>query len=121
MRELRDTAAMARSSKQLRIPFLRAHREAAGISLKQMAAETGYTEGHLSSVETGRKRANNDIINTYAEVLGLSPARLHQPAGADDGPPGSPDELSELVSRMSERDRRVLTGIARQLLEDGED
>jgi hypothetical protein len=50
---------------------LRAAREAEGVKLSAVAARgNGYTLGHLSNVEAGRRKVTPDILMAYARVLG---------------------------------------------------
>lgn len=48
---------------------LRAAREAAGVSLAQMAARTHFTRGHLSNVERGARTATPDVVLAYERTL----------------------------------------------------
>jgi transcriptional regulator with XRE-family HTH domain len=49
---------------------LRALRTGAQVSLKRMAADTHFSTGYLSQVETGVRRATPDVIDAYGRVLG---------------------------------------------------
>lgn len=49
---------------------LRAAREAAGLSLTQMAGRTRYGRGYLGNVETGMRRATADVVLAYERALG---------------------------------------------------
>lgn len=49
---------------------LRAAREAAGLSLTQMAVRTRYGRSYLGNVETGRRRATADVVLAYERALG---------------------------------------------------
>lgn len=49
---------------------LRHARERAGLSLAALAARTHYTKGHLSNVESGRRRATADVVLAYDRVIG---------------------------------------------------
>ena len=48
---------------------LRAAREAAGLSLAQMARLTRYGKSYLGNVETGRRRATRDVVLAYERAL----------------------------------------------------
>jgi transcriptional regulator with XRE-family HTH domain len=52
--------------------MLRIAREAAGLSLSEVAGRTHYTRGHLSNVETGKRAASPDVVLAYERVLGES-------------------------------------------------
>jgi transcriptional regulator with XRE-family HTH domain len=49
---------------------LRAAREAAGLSLAQMARRTRYGKSYLGNVETGRRRATPEVVLAYGRALG---------------------------------------------------
>ena len=47
---------------------LRRAREKKGVSLTAMAEKTGYAEGRLRSVESGRHKPPLEIVYSYAEA-----------------------------------------------------
>jgi transcriptional regulator with XRE-family HTH domain len=49
---------------------LRVAREAAGLSLAQMARRTCYGKSYLGNVETGKRRATPDVVLAYERALG---------------------------------------------------
>ena len=49
---------------------LRVAREAAGLSLAQLARRTSYGKSYLGNIETGRRRATPDVILAYERALG---------------------------------------------------
>lgn len=49
---------------------LRAAREAAGLSLADMARRTNYGKGYLGNVETGRRKAPVEVVLAYERALG---------------------------------------------------
>jgi transcriptional regulator with XRE-family HTH domain len=49
---------------------LRVAREAASVSLTQMARLTHFSKSHLSNVESGRGSVTPDVVLAYAQVLG---------------------------------------------------
>ncbi|GAB3897000.1 helix-turn-helix domain-containing protein [Kibdelosporangium lantanae] len=50
---------------------LRAVREAAGFSLSALASLVHYSKAYLSLVETGKRAATSEIVETYERVLGI--------------------------------------------------
>ena len=52
---------------------LRTYRRNRGITLDQLAIETGLSKSHLSEIECG-KRPGSKTIETIAEKTGISPA-----------------------------------------------
>jgi transcriptional regulator with XRE-family HTH domain len=49
---------------------LRTAREAAGLSLAELARRTHYGKGYLGNVETGVRRATPDVVLAYEQALG---------------------------------------------------
>lgn len=49
---------------------LREAREAEGVSLTAVAAQSHYSKGHLSNVESGRRKVTPDIVRAYTRALG---------------------------------------------------
>jgi transcriptional regulator with XRE-family HTH domain len=58
---------MTKSGAQLRVA-----RNAAGVSLRAMAARTNFSKGHLSNIEAGRRTATPDVVLAYERALGDS-------------------------------------------------
>lgn len=50
--------------------FLRAGRQARGLSITDMAHACGITPGHLSNIEAGRRRPTPELARTIAYHLG---------------------------------------------------
>jgi hypothetical protein len=48
--------------------WLRALREAAGISLRQMAKDLGYSPAFLSDVELGRRHCPQHVLDAYERL-----------------------------------------------------
>ncbi|WP_159840091.1 helix-turn-helix domain-containing protein [Nocardia sp. CY41] len=84
--------------------LLRAAREAAGISLRAMAARSYYSKAYLSLIETGRRPVPAGVSAAYERVLGADVERLtavaRTPASVD------PTALSD-VAVMLAATRRV--------------
>jgi transcriptional regulator with XRE-family HTH domain len=49
---------------------LRVARNAAGVSLRAMAARTNFSKGHLSNIEAGRRTVTPDVVLAYERALG---------------------------------------------------
>ncbi|MGC9665845.1 helix-turn-helix domain-containing protein [Planosporangium sp. 12N6] len=56
---------MNRTGAQLRVA-----RNAAGVSLRAMAARTNFSKGHLSNIEAGRRTVTPDVVLAYERALG---------------------------------------------------
>ncbi|WP_194927231.1 helix-turn-helix domain-containing protein [Catenulispora pinisilvae] len=69
-------------------PCLRGIREAADLNLKKAAERVGYTVGHLSNVETGKRGASAELMRRYD---GLRYLPSHPPSADRHGGVTSPD------------------------------
>jgi len=58
---------------------LRRARQQAGVRLSELAKDLGYTKGHLSAVENGIGRPSLELIDKYAERLGVAREALVPP------------------------------------------
>jgi transcriptional regulator with XRE-family HTH domain len=58
---------------------LRRARQQAGVRLSELAKDIGYTKGHLSAVENGISRPSLELIDKYAERLGVAREALVPP------------------------------------------
>lgn len=48
---------------------LRNERQQAGISLRQLSAEMGYSVAYVADLELGRRNLNNDLVDSYMTAL----------------------------------------------------
>lgn len=71
--------------------FIRAQRERADLSLRQLSGMTAISNAYLSQIERGLHEPSIRVLKSVAEALGLSPETLLAKAG--------------LVSEASEGDR----------------
>ena len=55
---------------------LRAHRERRNLTLKNVAALTGYADNTLSQWETGARPMKLDQLEKLAQIYGVTPAAL---------------------------------------------
>jgi transcriptional regulator with XRE-family HTH domain len=61
---------------------LRARREAAGLSLQDLAVRSGYSRSYLSRVETGQRAATPIVVRVYAELPAAEANKPTDPAPA---------------------------------------
>lgn len=74
--------------------YLREWREARRLSLNDMAVLTPYTKSTLSRIERGKMHFFDELLEAYAEVLGVPAyALLHRR-------PGGPEELFVLIDQL---------------------
>lgn len=62
---------------------LRVLREEAGLSQRDLVADTSVTAAYLSRIETGNRYPTLDVLREFAARLGVSPEYLER--GDDDG------------------------------------
>lgn len=55
---------------------LREIRQAKGLTIAQAAAHVGASEAHVSELERGLKRINNDWIRKFSQLYGVRPRDL---------------------------------------------
>lgn len=91
--------------------YLRAWREARGLSLAEMGRRIGSHKSPLSRMETGKIPYHRDILIAYARVLGCQPGDLIS------RPPGLADELYRILAHCKPDELRQLEGIAKVLIE----
>lgn len=87
-------------------PRLRALRQAAGLSLAQLAAQTHTVRQHLSDIERGRRRASPQLVDALDRALAAGGALsdASDPAASRDV-----DAAAELVDRAQSSDVCVET------------
>lgn len=56
--------------------FLAAWRKRAGMTQAQLAEASGYSQNHISQLESGSRRYNQDILETLCVPLNCKPADL---------------------------------------------
>lgn len=116
--------------------FIRAQRQLADLSLREMAALTRISNAYLSQIERGLHQPSLTVLRAIAEGLGLTTEQLLAKAGwtqavADDGPtdapagvPADPPAASTEDSircdpRLTETQREALLGVYRSFIEGG--
>jgi transcriptional regulator with XRE-family HTH domain len=105
--------------------FIRAQRQLADLSLREMAALTQISNAYLSQVERGLHQPSLTVLRAIADALGLTTDQLLAKAGwtkavADDVPAGQ--QLSTEASirsdpRLTEAQREALLGVYRNFIE----
>src|SRR5699024_708315 len=98
-------------------PFIRAQREAAEVSIRQLAERAGVSNRYLSQVERGLGDPAADVLSQIARGLRLSAEVLYARAGLLDLREGSPVRDASLTAPdMTERQREVLVEIYESFL-----
>lgn len=102
--------------------FIRAQRQMANLSLRQLSALTEVSNPYLSQVERGLHEPSVRVLKSIAEALNVSAETLFAQAGlvnASDKEPG--DEATETAiladQRLTPSQRRALLSVYRSYLE----
>ncbi|HEV7898184.1 MAG TPA: helix-turn-helix transcriptional regulator [Planosporangium sp.] len=77
---------------------LRVARNAAGVSLRAMAARTNFSKGHLSNIEAGRRTVTPDVVLAYERALGDDVDRRELLTGMA-AAAAAPTAVTELIRR----------------------
>ena len=105
--------------------FIRAQRQLADLSLREMAAVTRISNAYLSQVERGLHQPSLTVLRSIADALGLTTEQLLAKAGwaqavADDIPTDQAVGTEETIRRdprLTEAQRTALLGVYRSFIE----
>ena len=61
--------------------YLREQRDSAGLSLRQLAEQTGVSNPYLSQIERGLRRPSAEVLQQLAKALRISAEQLYVQAG----------------------------------------
>jgi len=90
--------------------FIREQREAAKVSLRELARTAGVSNPYLSQIERGLRKPSAEILAQIAKGLQISAESLYQQAGLLEERPGDAQVATaiRLDSHLSERHKHVL-------------
>jgi transcriptional regulator with XRE-family HTH domain len=90
--------------------FIREQRNAAQVSLRELARSAGVSNPYLSQVERGLRKPSAEILASIARGLKISAESLYEQAGILDRRSGNPDTVAAIRSdeALSERHKAVL-------------
>ena len=92
--------------------FIRAQREAAQVSMRQLADRAGVSNPYLSQIERGLRKPSADVLSQIAKALRLSAEVLYVRAGILE--PSTHSEVRDAVitdTAITERQKQVLLDI----------
>lgn len=92
--------------------YIRHRREVIGMSLRQLAEQSGYNHGSLSLIENGLRAPTPETLQRIAEALGLDYEDLYAVSGIS-----LPEKLPELDAYLRTRYGNELTATDRRSLE----
>jgi transcriptional regulator with XRE-family HTH domain len=100
-----DTAARSQVG-----DFIREQRNAAKVSLRELARTAGVSNPYLSQVERGLRKPSAEILSAIARGLSISAETLYEQAGILDRRSGSTDTVAAIRAdaALSERHKAVL-------------
>jgi transcriptional regulator with XRE-family HTH domain len=92
--------------------FIRTQREAAQVSVRQLAEKAGVSNPYLSQIERGLRKPSADVLNQIAKALRVSAEVLYVRAGIlePSEPSGVRDAIITDLS-ITERQKQVLLDI----------
>ena len=101
--------------------FIRAQRQMANLSLRQLSALTQVSNPYLSQIERGLHEPSVRVLKSIADALNLSAETFFEQAGLIEGT-GKPDvETTESAIRadlrLTEAQRRALLSVYRSYVE----
>ncbi len=90
--------------------FIREQREAAKVSLRELARTAGVSNPYLSQIERGLRKPSAEILAQIAKGLQISAESLYQQAGLLEERPGDAQVATaiRLDTHLSERHKQVL-------------
>lgn len=92
--------------------YIRAQRDTAQISLRQLAKRAGVSNPYLSQVERGLRRPSAEILQQIAKALRISAEALYVQAGIMEPRSGGPVAEAILAdTELSERQKQALIDI----------
>lgn len=105
--------------------FIRAQRQLADLSLREMAALTRISNAYLSQVERGLHQPSLTVLRSIADALGLTTEQLLAKAGwaqavADDVAAGQSAGTEDSIRRdprLTEAQRDALLGVYRSFID----
>ncbi|MEI6697598.1 MAG: helix-turn-helix transcriptional regulator [Mycobacteriaceae bacterium] len=107
-----DLAAVVSNAAQDIGSFIRTQREAAEVSVRQLAERAGVSNPYLSQIERGLRKPSAEVLSQIAKALRLSAEVLYVRAGILE--PGQPGHVRDVIvadTSISERQKRVLLDI----------
>jgi transcriptional regulator with XRE-family HTH domain len=107
-----DLAAVVSNAAQDIGSFIRTQREAAQVSVRQLAEKAGVSNPYLSQIERGLRKPSADVLNQIAKALRVSAEVLYVRAGILE--PSAAGEVRDAIIAdlsITERQKQVLLDI----------
>ena len=107
-----DIAAVVSNAAQDIGGFIRSQREAAQVSVRQLAEKAGVSNPYLSQIERGLRKPSAEVLNQIAKALRVSAEVLYIRAGILE--PSEPSAVRHAIVNdmaITERQKQVLLDI----------
>jgi transcriptional regulator with XRE-family HTH domain len=107
-----DIAAVVSNAAQDIGSFIRAQREAAQVSVRQLAEKAGVSNPYLSQIERGLRKPSAEVLNQIAKALRVSAEVLYVRAGILE--PTQTSAVRDAIitdTAITERQKQVLLDI----------
>jgi transcriptional regulator with XRE-family HTH domain len=107
-----DIAAVVSKSAQDLGSFIKSQREAAQVSVRQLAERAGVSNPYLSQIERGLRKPSAEVLSQIAKALRLSAEVLYVRAGILE--PGEVSQVNDAIVgdvSITERQKRALLDI----------
>lgn len=101
--------------------FIRSQREAAQVSVRQLAEKAGVSNPYLSQIERGLRKPSADVLQQIARALRVSAEVLYVRAGILE--PSETSEVRDVIitdTAITERQKQVLLDIYTSFCEQNE-
>lgn len=112
MAQEENLAAVVSNAAQDIGSFIRSQREAAQVSVRQLAEKAGVSNPYLSQIERGLRKPSADVLNQIAKALRVSAEVLYIQAGILE--PSNASEVRDAIvtdAAINERQKQVLLDI----------
>ncbi|WP_006244609.1 helix-turn-helix domain-containing protein [Mycolicibacterium tusciae] len=116
-----EIAAVVSNAAQDIGTFIRTQREAAQVSVRQLAEKAGVSNPYLSQIERGLRKPSADVLNQIAKALRVSAEVLYIRAGILE--PSENNEVRDVIitdSAITERQKQVLLEIYTSFVQQNE-
>ncbi len=103
--------------------YIRSQREAAQVSVRQLAEKAGVSNPYLSQIERGLRKPSAEVLNQIAKALRLSAEVLYVRAGILEPREASGAVRDAIVmdTAITERQKQVLLDIYASFLQQNSD
>src|SRR5215213_2948221 len=121
MQQDENLAAVVTTAAQDIGSFIRSQREAAQVSVRQLAEKAGVSNPYLSQIERGLRKPSADVLNQIAKALRVSAEVLYVRAGILE--PSESNEVRDVIvtdTAITERQKQVLLDIYTSFCEQNE-